>query len=156
MRVTKPRREFAQDFQTVPKDAQDSTFDLKPNNKQNQGPNKTRKVLEIGLQAGNQIKELKTQTYFERSVNSSALYDANDFMKGMQEAIAEDDKLDAKLEKFVDKVAYRIEEALQSNEIINVFQDDFDMLGDKNEAAQNEQNANSTSERVYQEQEFSA
>ena len=56
-------------------------------------------------------------------------------MKGMQDAIAEDDKLDAKLEKFVDKVAYRIEEALQSNEIINVFQDDFDMLGDKNEAA---------------------
>jgi hypothetical protein len=77
------------------------------------------------------------------------MYDANDFMKGMQEAIAEDDKLDAKLEKFVDKVAYRVEEALQSNEIINVFQDDFDMLGDKNEAAQNEQNANSTSERVY-------
>ena len=59
-------------------------------------------------------------------------------MKGMQDAIAEDDKLDAKLEKFVDKVAYRIEEALQSNEIINVFQDDFDMLGDKNEAATSE------------------
>lgn len=92
---------------------------------------------------------MKTQTYFERSVNSAALYDANDFMKGMQDAIAEDDKLDAKLEKFVDKVAYRIEEALQSNEIINVFQDDFDMLGDKNEAAASEQNANSTSERVY-------
>ena len=70
-------------------------------------------------------------------------------MKGMQDAIAEDDKLDAKLEKFVDKVAYRIEEALQSNEIINVFQDDFDMLGDKNEAAASEQNANSTSESVY-------
>ena len=70
-------------------------------------------------------------------------------MKGMQDAIAEDDKLDAKLEKFVDKVSYRIEEALQSNEIINVFQDDFDMLGDKNEAAASEQNANSTSERVY-------
>ena len=26
-----------------------------------------------------------------------------------------------KLEKFVDRVAYRIEEALQSNELINVF-----------------------------------
>ena len=30
--------------------------------------------------------------------------------------------------------------ALQSNEILNVFQDDFDMLGDKNEAAASEQN----------------
>jgi hypothetical protein len=26
-----------------------------------------------------------------------------------------------KLEKFVDRVAYRVEEALQSNELINVF-----------------------------------
>lgn len=36
----------------------------------------------------------------------------------------------AKLEKFVDRVAPYVEEALQSNEIINVFQDDFEMLGD--------------------------
>ncbi len=28
-------------------------------------------------------------------------------------------------------MAYRIEEALQSNELINVFQDDFEMLGDE-------------------------
>ena len=34
-----------------------------------------------------------------------------------------------KLEKFIDKVAGRVEEALQSNELINVFQDDFEMLG---------------------------
>jgi uncharacterized protein with gpF-like domain len=36
-----------------------------------------------------------------------------------------------RMEKFFDKVAPRIEEALQSNELINVFQDDFEMLGDK-------------------------
>ena len=36
-----------------------------------------------------------------------------------------------RLEKFIDRVAYRIEEALQSNELINVFQDDFEMLGDE-------------------------
>jgi hypothetical protein len=36
-----------------------------------------------------------------------------------------------KMEKFFEKVAPRIEEALQSNELINVFQDDFEMLGDK-------------------------
>lgn len=33
MRVTKPRKEFALDFQTVPKDAPDSTLELKPTNK---------------------------------------------------------------------------------------------------------------------------
>lgn len=36
--------------------------------------------------------------------------------------------MEEKLEKFIDKVAYRVEAALQSNEIINVFQDDFEML----------------------------
>ena len=39
-----------------------------------------------------------------------------------------------KLEKFVDKVAFRVEEALQSNELINVFQDDFEMLGDEEDS----------------------
>ena len=34
-----------------------------------------------------------------------------------------------KLEKFIEKVAPRVEEALESNELINVFQDDFSMLG---------------------------
>jgi hypothetical protein len=35
-----------------------------------------------------------------------------------------------RLEKFIDRVAYRVEASLQSNELINVFQDDFtDMLG---------------------------
>lgn len=33
------------------------------------------------------------------------------------------------LESFLDRVAPLVEEALQSNEIIDVFQDDFEMLG---------------------------
>lgn len=43
----------------------------------------------------------------------------------------EDSKMDEKLDKFIDRVAYRVEEALQSNEIINVFQFDFEMLADE-------------------------
>lgn len=42
--------------------------------------------------------------------------------------------LDAKLERFIDRVSYSIESALSSNEIINVFQDDFQMLGDEEAA----------------------
>ena len=48
-----------------------------------------------------------------------------------------------KLEKFIDRGAFRVEEALQSNEIINVFQDDFEMLGD--EEAANGGKVNTTS-----------
>jgi dynein intermediate chain 3, axonemal len=46
-----------------------------------------------------------------------------------------DSNMADKLEKFVDRVSYRIEEALQSNELINVFQDDFEMLGDEEAAS---------------------
>jgi hypothetical protein len=42
-----------------------------------------------------------------------------------------DEHMEEKLDKFIDRVAFRIEEALQSNEIINVFQDDFEMLADE-------------------------
>ena len=52
-----------------------------------------------------------------------------------QQAQISDTSGNDKLEKFVDRVAYRIEEALQSNELINVFQDDFEMLGDEEAAS---------------------
>ena len=52
-------------------------------------------------------------------------------MKQSAQAGGGDVKQNEKLEKFIDRVAYRIEEALQSNELINVFQDDFEMLGDE-------------------------
>jgi len=63
-------------------------------------------------------------------VNKAVMYDPNDFLEKEndkkagdlteeeQKAIAE---MNEKLDKFIDRVAFRIEEALQSNEIINVF-----------------------------------
>lgn len=48
----------------------------------------------------------------------------------MKEFSQSETNINEKLDRFIDKVAYRVEEALQSNEIINVFQDDFEMLGD--------------------------
>ena len=71
------------------------------------------------------------------------MYDPADFQKKEEkkiEEVSEEDLKKAKLhqdklDKFIDRVAFQIETALQSNEIINVFQDDFEMLGD-NEAAQ--------------------
>lgn len=69
------------------------------------------------------------------------MYDPADFQKKEEKIveISEEDLkkqkvIAEKLDKFIDRVAYQVETALQSNEIINVFQDDFEMLGD-NEAA---------------------
>lgn len=52
----------------------------------------------------------------------------------MQKQSQQDQAISEKLDKFIDRVAYRVEEALQSNELINVFQDDFEMLGDEEAA----------------------
>ena len=79
-----------------------------------------KKVLEMGLQAASQIKRIQTQTYFGRSVNKACQYNADDFITQMSN-FKGDDQMEEKLDKFIDRVAFRIEEALQSNEIINVF-----------------------------------
>jgi len=39
----------------------------------------------------------------------------------MQKLSKSDQGMAEKLEKFIDRVSYRVEEALQSNELINVF-----------------------------------
>lgn len=57
-------------------------------------------------------------------------YDTSDFIGSQdkktdvvltEEQLEEEKALNEKLDKFIDRVAFRIEEALQSNEIINVF-----------------------------------
>jgi hypothetical protein len=73
-----------------------------------------------------------SQTYYNRMVNASCQYDTNDFY--LKNSMIKDNNLNLKLEKFLDKVSYDIESALSSNEIINVFQDDFQMLGDEEAA----------------------
>jgi hypothetical protein len=61
---------------------------------------------------------LSTQTYFNRSVNNSSQYNHKDFIDKIREQSGD---MDAKMDKFIDRTSYRIEEALQSNELINVF-----------------------------------
>ena len=108
-----------------PKDSSEQTNDLKSQaNKGNIAPHKDKRVLEIGLQAANQMMTFSSQTYYNRMVQSSCQYDANDFINKIKEENKEVN-LEAKLERFIDRVSYSIESALSSNEIINVFQDDF-------------------------------
>ena len=108
-----------------------------------------RKVLTIGLQAASQVKRIQTQTYFGRKVNKGCQYEPKDFMDEEKKESKQtrrmpwdqpNEELDKKqaeeekkaqeavirLEKFIDRVAPNVEAALQSNEMINVFQDDFE------------------------------
>jgi nucleoid DNA-binding protein len=61
---------------------------------------------------------LQTQTYFNRSVNGCSQYNHKDFIDKIREQSGDND---TKMDKFIDRVSFRIEEALQSNELINVF-----------------------------------
>jgi WD40 repeat protein len=58
-------------------------------------------------------------------------YNPKDFLSNMPNIDKNNNEEMGKMETFFEKVAPLIEEALQSNELINVFQDDFEMLGDK-------------------------
>lgn len=103
------------------------------------------------------MKRIQTQTYFGRSVNKSTMYDPADFQKKDEKKDEEQTEEDLKkaktiqegLEKFVDRVAYPVEQALQSNEIINVFQDDFEMLGDSEAAMGGKVNTSTMIPRTY-------
>ena len=81
-------------------------------------------------------------------------YRYDDFMSEISKSIHQDENLNAKLDKFVDRVAKRIEEALQSNEIINVFDSDFDKLGDNESAADSKNSAASKVARVFFDQTY--
>ena len=154
MRVTKPRKEFGDDnFQMIEKEANESTNDLRVIQKGAMMQlTIDRKQLEIGLQAANKMQTLQTQTYYNRSVNAQVQYEASDFIDKMRAHTLEDSKMDEKLDKFIDRVAYRVEEALQSNEIINVFQFDFEMLADDDAATGAKANAINAVPRTFFEQ----
>ena len=101
-------------------------------------------VLDIGLQAARPMKTFNSQTYHNRSVNLSAEYNPKDFVSNLPDIDKNNVEEMVRMEKFFEKVATKIDKALQSNEIINVFQDDFEMLGDKK--SKSDKMANQSSE----------
>lgn len=143
VRISKKRVEFHTNTANfTERDAGDGGIDAR---KKIQALIQNKLVMDIGLQAARPIKTFSTQTYHNRSVNVSAEYNPKDFLSAMKGIDSQDDKMMGKLQSFFEKVAPRIEEALQSNELINVFQDDFEMLGDKEQSTSNKI-ANQTSE----------
>jgi hypothetical protein len=103
-------------------------------------------------------------------VNKAVNYDPRDFMgddnapkkrtrrmpweepnEELDKRLAEEEKkareAAVKLERFIDRTAPFVEAALQSNEIINVFQDDFLMLGDEEAAQAGKSNTTSMNSR---------
>lgn len=81
MRISRPRREYGQDgFNFADKEAQEISVDLKSQIKGISYGLSKKQVLDMGLQAAYQMKQINTQTYFGRSVNKAVQYNPDDFI----------------------------------------------------------------------------
>lgn len=130
VRISRRRCEFNSDaFNFIEREPGDGAQEIKAKKINSLIQNKM--VLDIALQAAKPMKTFSSQTYHNRSVNLNVEYNPKDFLNAMPDIDKNNAEEMLRMEKFFDKVAPRIEEALQSNELINVFQDDFEMLGDK-------------------------
>jgi dynein intermediate chain 3, axonemal len=108
----------------------------------------------MGLQAARGIQSFRQNTYHRMSVNASVQYRPDDFIEAIRQQSLSQGDINEKLDRFINRVQYKVEEALQSNELINVFQDDFEMIGDEEAAVGTQSSALNMVPRSFFEQEY--
>jgi len=106
-----------------------------------------RKELEIGVQAVKETKSSSCQTTWFRPVNKSTQYSPADFLKGERHNLGYD-QVDA-LSAFLSSVSVSVEEALQTNETVDIFQEEFSSLGVDDSGAVSEATSNMKEHRNF-------
>lgn len=137
-RVARKRRDFSQSSAKFTP-SESTPFDIRPRIEPNYKSENERQVLEIGLQAGKgikllpQVKGMGFQSVFFRAINASTEYSQKDILNYYTKFVpaTPDVTENASLENFIRTIEIRMEEALQSNETIDVFKDEFLVLGDE-------------------------
>jgi len=86
-----------------------------------------RTELELGIQAVKETTEATCQTTWNRPVNKSTQYSPMHFLE--KEKYLGSDQVEA-LSRFLQCVSVRVEEALQTNETVDIFQEEFANLGE--------------------------
>lgn len=149
VKIFKKREEFESENFTLNEKEAEEPKEIKSKESKTYGePPIYRKVIDGGFQAGNRMKDYICQHSLKGFSNHSVQYNPEHFLDSVETSSQSSDSSQKKdiveeekfkelerrktqdMEKFIEKVASRVEEALESNEIINVFQDDFNMLGD--------------------------
>jgi len=87
-----------------------------------------RRELEKGIQAVCEYETVSTQTTWYKPQNAIIQYSADDFIKSEPEDAS---KENAALQKFLNNVMKPMQEALQQNETIDIFKDEFSNLGEE-------------------------
>lgn len=86
-----------------------------------------RKELELGVQAVRESRESSCQTTWFRPVNASVQYDPKDFLRDDDQGWDQVDQLTV----FLTSVSVAVEEALQQNETVDIFKEEFANLGEE-------------------------
>mmetsp|Transcript_36567 Transcript_36567/g.84334 ORF Transcript_36567/g.84334 Transcript_36567/m.84334 type:complete len:875 (-) Transcript_36567:51-2675(-) len=126
--ITRPRSQFGKS--TKFSDSGENNQNCRPQKDHNFAPPK--RELEIGIQAVKETRTCSCQTTWFRPVNKSTQYIPGDFLqKGTDLGY---DKVD-ELSMFLSTVSVGVEEALQTNETVDIFQEEFAHLGEEEAGA---------------------
>mmetsp|Transcript_100691 Transcript_100691/g.204156 ORF Transcript_100691/g.204156 Transcript_100691/m.204156 type:complete len:679 (+) Transcript_100691:3-2039(+) len=133
--ITKPRAYFGKTCKFS--DSGENTQNCRPQKDPNFALQ--RKELEIGIQAIKETRTCACQTVWFRPVNKSTQYSPNDFLQGGADLGY--DKVD-ELSEFLSNVSVSVEEALQTNETVDIFQEEFAHLGEEEAGAVSKTHSN--------------
>lgn len=133
--ITRPKKEFEAPIifndKAPGEESSGANFDIKPV-RTNEYPINDRIVMEIGLQTSNESSEKGYQVPKVRVTNSftqvePGMKDIIDKYEFRAQAYLNNQNKLTEIENFLHKIRSRVEEALQSNETIDIFQNDFDL-----------------------------
>ena len=123
MQFIKKRREFARPCKFGDNDTNENPYDSRPQ-QDNFSTFIKKQTLDMGLQGSNQMTELATQTPWNRKMNNNT---QTNEQEDLSIQVEDDDKnLISLIRNY--EIMNEMESALQQNEMINVFQDDFAVL----------------------------
>ncbi|KND04124.1 uncharacterized protein SPPG_01562 [Spizellomyces punctatus DAOM BR117] len=125
VRVSRRRRHFGARCKFGDRDAHDGFLECRPF----KDPNYDISRMEIseGVQAVPSLVEAAVQTAWFRPLNFAVQYEPITMSSQEKDAIMQSDEI----EDFVQAVSIRFEKALQQNSIVNIFQDDYQELGEE-------------------------
>jgi len=126
VQFTKKRKEFNQAYKFNEIDANEKMQDVKQQN--DPFMHQKNRVLDMGFQGGAPQTSSGSQTTWNRKINKTFQTTKTELPVQL-----EDDNPD--LLKFLESVSLPMEEALQSNEILDIFHDDFQLFSQNQASA---------------------
>jgi hypothetical protein len=132
MLITRPKRDFESNYQFVDKGpGEENSGDIK-NSIKNDFITNDRAYLEIGLQTANKSNTREYQVPKKRTKNvvtqvEPGMADIKDIIEQKRNFYLKNQNKLNDLENFLNSIRSMMEQALQSNETIDIFQNDFDL-----------------------------